>query len=106
MGKYRKKHEWAQVFKEQQQSGLSIIEFCKQHAISTTNFYKVRANMIRKAPCNTAFIKATLPQSDDEHSASLASIQTIKLTTKHVELSLPSHCSSEFIVNILKGLNP
>ena len=47
MGKYRKKHEWAAVFEEQQRSGLSIIEFCKQHAISTTNFYKVRAGIRR-----------------------------------------------------------
>lgn len=103
MGKYRKKHEWAAVFEEQQRSGLSIIEFCKQHAISTTNFYKVRANIRGKTSGKPAFIKATITKDNDNPNVTSTS-QVLRLTTKHAQIILPNHCSSQFIVDILKGL--
>jgi len=102
MGKYRKKHEWTAVFEEQQRSGLSIIEFCKQHAISTTNFYKVRANIRGKTSGEPAFIKATITKDNTPNVTSTS--QVFRLTTKHAEIILPNHCSSQFIVDILKGL--
>ena len=105
MGKHRKKHEWQAVFKEQQKSGLSIVKFCKHHAISTTNFYRARINLIGQSPSGSAFIKATVTPSNIELTAASSS-QLLRLKTQHAEVILPSHCTSQFIIDILKGLHP
>ncbi|WP_410369562.1 IS66 family insertion sequence element accessory protein TnpA [Alteromonas sp. BZK5] len=38
MRKFRSRDQWRQILEDQQQSGLTISEFCRQHKISTSGF--------------------------------------------------------------------
>ena len=48
MKKYRSSNEWLAIFEPQKQSGLKIIDYCQQNAISTTSFYATRARHMVK----------------------------------------------------------
>jgi hypothetical protein len=41
----RSKKQWQAIIEEQQASGLSIIDYCQQHQLSTTSFYAVRKKL-------------------------------------------------------------
>ncbi|WP_404833865.1 IS66 family insertion sequence element accessory protein TnpA, partial [Alteromonas macleodii] len=34
--------DWKQLIEEQQKSGLSIVAFCRENKLPTSNFYKYR----------------------------------------------------------------
>lgn len=48
MRQFRSGDERLAIFEEQKQSGLKIIDYCQQNAISTTTFYGTRARLIGK----------------------------------------------------------
>jgi hypothetical protein len=103
MRKFRRNDEWLAIFEEQKQSGLKIIDYCQQNAISTTTFYGTRARLLGKANrSQSSFIKATITKQTEQ--IVLSQDPPFMLTTAHAALELPSHCSSDFIVDILKGL--
>ena len=41
----RSQQEWRQLFKQQQQSGLSAVEFCRQQHINIQTFYARRSDI-------------------------------------------------------------
>ena len=41
----RSQQEWRQLFKQQQQSGLSAVEFCQQQHINIQTFYARRSDI-------------------------------------------------------------
>ena len=42
MRKFRSSDQWRQILKDQQQSGLTISGFCRQHKISVSCFFSQR----------------------------------------------------------------
>lgn len=103
MRKRRSKNEWLAIIEEQQQSGLSIVRFCQQYSLSTTTFYSARARILGKAPCQSTFLKATVTK-ETERAEITAAPEVIRLNTRQAELLLPGHCPSQFVIDILKGL--
>jgi putative transposase len=59
MRKFRRNDEWLAIFEEQKQSGLKIIDYCQQNAISTTTFYGTRARLGKTNLSKSSFIKIT-----------------------------------------------
>ena len=45
MRKMRNLEQWRDIIKQQQASGLTIIEFCQQHALSKTSFYSAKKKL-------------------------------------------------------------
>ncbi|NRA82996.1 MAG: hypothetical protein HRU22_04220 [Gammaproteobacteria bacterium] len=105
MRKFRSKNEWLAVIKEQQLSGLSIIEFCQQHSLSTTTFYSARAKILGKASSRSTFLKATITR-ETQHVEVLSTQDVFRLKTRYAELVLPSSCTSQFVLEILKEVDP
>jgi hypothetical protein len=79
-----------------------IIDYCQQNAISTTTFYGTRARLGKTNRSQSSFIKATVTKKTEQ--VVLSQDPPFMLTTSHAALELPVHCSSDFIVDILKGL--
>ena len=103
MRKFRKKNEWLTVFEDQKISGLSIIDYCQQNAISTTTFYSARTKFLSKTVIQkSSFIKATVTTKTEQ--VVLSQQVPIRVKTAHAEVELPVNCHSQFIVDILKGL--
>ena len=38
----RSQEQWQSIIEDQQTSGLTIIEYCQQHQLTTSSFYAVR----------------------------------------------------------------
>jgi hypothetical protein len=93
MRQFRRNDEWLAIFEDQKQSGLNIINYCPQIAISTTTFYGTRALLIGKTNrSKSSFIKATITKQTEQ--AVLSQEQSFMLTTAHAALELPAHYSS------------
>ncbi|WP_158965469.1 hypothetical protein [Paraglaciecola sp. L3A3] len=43
--KHRTLDEWRELISQQQSSGLAIIDFCREHRLSTSSFYKFRGQL-------------------------------------------------------------
>ncbi len=41
----RNQEQWQTIIKDQQASGLTIMDYCQQHQLSTTSFYSVRKKL-------------------------------------------------------------
>ena len=60
----RSKSEWLALFQEQRRSGLSQLEFCRAHHISTAAFYNARSRLQRAESAmatESAALKEFLP---------------------------------------------
>jgi len=42
----RSQEQWQTILNEQQTSGLTIIEYCREHQLSTSSFYVFRKNLV------------------------------------------------------------
>ncbi|WDE06674.1 hypothetical protein SG34_033140 [Thalassomonas viridans] len=103
MRKFRSKNEWLTVFDEHKTSGLSIIDYCQQNAISTTAFYSARTKFVGKTQRQKpSFIKATVTTKTEQ--IVLSQQAPIRVKTPYAEVELPVNCHSQLIVDILKGL--
>ncbi|AWB66266.1 IS66 family insertion sequence hypothetical protein [Saccharobesus litoralis] len=88
MGKQRTIEDWQLIFSQFHASGLTVTQFCKQHKLTISNFYKWRKR-IEPLP-------ATNSENDIEFSASTDHWQAISVNhhstdTKqwNIELTLP-----------------
>jgi len=64
----RSKADWLALFEQQDQSGLSQLQFCKQHHIAVGAFYNARCRFARQSPVESPvrspqdeFLSLTLP---------------------------------------------
>ena len=55
MGITRSQAQWQDIFKEQENSGLTIVGYCRQHEIATATFYACRKKL---DVSQSAFIQA------------------------------------------------
>ena len=89
-------HEWQQLIEQQQNSELSIVAFCKENQLPTSNFYKYRARLQGQKP-EPKFIKANSMIKPTVHS-------TITLTFGQAQLTLPLDCEPQWLASLIKAL--
>ena len=99
MRKHKKPHEWRELVLAQQQSELSVLAFCKQHQLSTSAFYKNRAELFLDETKPPAFVSAKVTHAMEVHTRE-------PFVFKHsgFELSLPASTSPECIATLFGRL--
>ena len=103
MRKFRSPDQWRQILKDQQQSGLTISEFCRQHKISVSCFFSQRKKHGSVNNTKSAFVSATVTK----HTATEVqrdAKQPIVLELSAVRLTLPAEMPPEYLVMLLNGL--
>ena len=102
MKKSKPKHDWPSIYSYQKESGLSVADFCSLHKISTSSFYLNK----QRSSTKSNFVEAKIVHKISEQVTQLtSSAQVITLTTHAGELSFPDTISSDFLVNVIKGLS-
>jgi len=57
----KKARRWAELMGQQQQSGLSVRAFCRQHGFSDQTFYNWRKRLAGSEPVSFALVAANAP---------------------------------------------
>ena len=92
--------QWQELVKLQQQSGLSVTDFCREHTIVPKSFYyhQNKASKSEAFGFSQAIIKP-------EVSASIVPKgQTITLATSVGDLIFPAQIYPQIIIDVIKGL--
>ena len=97
MGITRSQAQWKTIFKEQQTSGLAIIDYCREHQLSTSSFYATRKKL-DITPNN--FVRAKVTQQIEL----IAHQQPIELTLGQAKLTFPSSTSASYLGQVLREL--
>ena len=98
----RSQQEWRQVFKQQQQSGHSAVEFCRQQHINIQTFYARRSD-IRLQHRQSKFVQAKREVTTVE-SRALTATEQITLDYGAGELSLPITIPPHWVAALMKAL--
>ena len=93
---FRNQEQWQVIIEKQQTSGLTIIDYCREHQLSTSSFYAVRKKL-ESTPSN--FIRAKVTQVE-----LIAPHQPIELSLGAAKLSFPSHISATYIGQVIREL--
>jgi putative transposase len=91
----RSQVQWQNIIEEQEISGLTIADYCRQHKISTTTFYACRKKF---GSTQSTFVKATITQQVEVFSNSVP----ITLTISSATLTLPSTTSASYVAQLLR----
>lgn len=100
---FRSSDEWRALILQQQDSGLSVADFCREHALATTSFYSSRARLFGKSPASSQFVQARFTE-EFELRETVASTQAIEITLRELRLSLPATISPAYLTQLLRGL--
>lgn len=101
----RSSDEWRALILQQQESGLSVAAFCREHELAPTSFYSSRARLLDKSVTSPSkFIRARLTQ-ELEQSEAIASTQAFEIFLGKVKLSLPASSSPDFLAELMRGLS-
>ncbi|MFT6902875.1 MAG: putative transposase [Colwellia sp.] len=95
MGTMRSQDQWQNIFKEQENSGSTIVGFCRQHQIPTATFYAYRKKL---GTSQSAFIQAKITQQVEAFS----SPEPICLKVGNISLSLPSTTTAPYLGQLLR----
>lgn len=103
MRKFRSPDQWRQILEDQQQSGLTISEFCRQHKISISGFFTQRkkhglVNATTSAFVSTKVAKHTAREVHREVK------QPIVIELSAARLTLPAETPADYLITLLKGL--
>ncbi|MBL4799449.1 MAG: hypothetical protein JKY50_18755 [Oleispira sp.] len=92
--------QWQELVKLQQQSRLSVTDFCREHTILPKSFYYHQ----NKASKNDTlgFSQAIIKPDISAFRATKG--QTITLVTQAGDLIFPAQISSLIVVDVIKGL--
>ncbi len=93
----RSQDQWQNIFKEQENSGSTIVGFCRQHQIPTATFYAYRKKL---GVGQSAFIQAKITQQVEVFS----SPESICLSIGSASLSLPSTTPAPYLAQLLREL--
>ena len=58
--------KWAELVRQQQQSGLSVTAFCRQHGFSDQTFYNWRKRLAGSEPVRFALVAADVPAAAEQ----------------------------------------
>ncbi len=93
----RSQEQWQSIIEDQQTSGLTIIEYCQQHQLTTSSFYAVRKK-INLSSGN--FVRAKITQQVE-----LIKEKTfITVTVGKANVSLPASTSLTYLSLLLREL--
>ncbi len=92
----RSTEDWLSLFKQQESSGLSQAQFCKEHTMCP-KYFSLRKKQLKETPEAVVFVKAK------RMNPSPVITQDIRLYYHGVELLLPSS-SPQFVAEVVKGL--
>ncbi len=91
----RSQEQWRNIIEDQQASGLTIIDYCQQHQLSTTSFYTVR----KKLGFSTSnFVRAKITQQVEV----IKEQSSITLTVGKANVSLPATTSATYLSQLLR----
>ena len=98
----RSRQEWRQLFTQQQQSGLSAVEFCRQHHINIQTFYARRSD-IRLQQTQSKFVQVKHEVTTVE-SREFTATEQITLDYGVGQLSLPITVQPHWLAALMKAL--
>ncbi len=93
--------QWQELVKLQQQSELSVTDFCRKHTIVPKSFYYHQSKALKneQAPVfSQAIIKSDIPVPIAQKE------QTITLATSIGDLVFPARIPPQIIIDVTKGL--
>lgn len=99
----RSQQEWRQLFKQQQHSGLSAVEFCRQQHINIQTFYARRSD-IRLQHSQSKFVQVKREITTVESREFIATEQ-ITLDYGAGQLSFPITVQPQWLAALMKALN-
>ena len=93
----RSHDQWRTILNEQQASGLTIIDYCREHQLATSSFY-----VFRKKLCTTSnsFLRTQVTQQVEL----ITKQPLIELTLGKATLRLPSNISATYLGQVLRAL--
>lgn len=93
----RSKAQWQTIIKAQQSSGLTVVAYCKQQQLSTSNFYVVKKKL---GLSSTNFVRAKITQQVEF----VEDKSLITVTMGKANVSLPSTTSVSYLSQLLREL--
>lgn len=90
----RTRADWQSIIEQQLQSGLSIVEFCKQKKINTKSFYRSRL-ILSKQQQPDKFLPVLVPT---------VPAQKIVLELDNAKLHIPPSCEPMWLAQLLKAV--
>ena len=93
--------KWAAFIEQQQNSSLTIEQFCKHQSISPSIFYQRKRELSVLPNTRSSFIKATVTQQLEIETT----CAPIILNLGKINLSLPAQTSADYIVSLINGIS-
>jgi len=93
----RSQEQWQTIIDEQQTSGLTIIDYCRQQQLSTSSFYAVKKKL---GLTSGNFVRTKITQQVELTEEQAA----ITLTLGNANVSLPSTTSFTYLSQLLRAL--
>jgi len=100
MGITRSQEQWQTIIEDQQTSGLTIIDYCRQQQLSPSSFYAVKKKL---GLTSGNFVRAKITQQVELTEAQERG-ETITLTIGKTNVSLPSTTSATYLSQLLRAL--
>ena len=100
--------QWQATFKEQENSGLSIPEYCRKHHINATTFYNRRAKLAvnKQRQLTAAAAKSSSGFVQLKPALTIEQPQmAITLNTRQAQLQLPTSISPQWVGQVLRELD-
>jgi len=96
----RTKDDWRKLIEQQSKGDLSVAQFCKQHNLGQTYFYKRKSDLKKRIdkPQPSSFIKISKPTTHTAQSP------TIKIHYRQTKFSLPTSISPTWLAEFIKAL--
>lgn len=105
MKKFRSPDQWRQILEDQQQSGLTISEFCRQQKISVSCFFSQRKKLGLANTATSAFVSTKVTkQTSTEVQRDVK--QPIVLELSAARLTLPAETPAGYMLTLLNVLTP
>jgi hypothetical protein len=100
----RTPQQWLTLFQKQQDSELSIKQFCLEHGISMSNFYKNKATFKTQTSITTTATASPFSQVYLAESVQASPLNAIQLNIGNVQLTLDSKTDVNWLVNLVGEL--
>jgi len=99
----RTKKQWLELLEQQQQSGLSVAEFCRTRDLNPKNlYYQIKRQRSKTSePAAPAFVRAELDSVSINHQDQRA----IQLQRGRCQLTLPASSSPRWIAELMMALS-
>ncbi|PKG86982.1 IS66 family insertion sequence hypothetical protein [Colwellia sp. 75C3] len=93
----RSHEQWRTILTEQQASGLTIIDYCREHQLATSSFYVFRKKL---GITSNSFVRTQVTQQVEV----ITPQPLIELTLGKATLRLPSSTSATYLGQVLRAL--